>query len=112
MAVDFDDRNNADVDSPRMEKKQPTQAAALRYRYGEDVAPIVVASGQGEIAQKIIELANKSGVPNHPEPALVQILSRLEPGSVIPEETYQTVASILAFIWHLDGKYDKNKNLG
>ena len=41
----------------------PTQrAAALRYRAG-DGAPVIVASGMGHLAEKIVEVAADNGVP-------------------------------------------------
>ncbi|MCL6591857.1 MAG: EscU/YscU/HrcU family type III secretion system export apparatus switch protein [Firmicutes bacterium] len=86
-------------------KKGPKYAAALRYKPGIDQAPVVVAAGQGAIADTIIKLAGEAGIPNHIEPSLAKILSRLEPGTPIPEETYQLVASILAFIWRMDQQY-------
>lgn len=89
----------------KSEKQQPNMAAALRYRPGQDKAPVVVASGKGEIARQIIRLAEEAGVPTHPEPALAQLLARLELGTAIPEETYQLVAAILAYIWSLDQAY-------
>lgn len=87
-------------------KPDPKYAAALRYRPGQDQAPIVVASGKGKIAETILKLAEDAGVPNHVEPGLAKILASLKPGTPIPEETYQLVASILAFIWRLDKQYN------
>ena len=84
---------------------QPHYAAALKYRPGVDNAPIVVASGRGPIAAAIVKLAEEAGVPQHVEPALAKILASLDPGTPIPEETYQLVANILAFIWQMDRKY-------
>jgi flagellar biosynthesis protein len=86
-------------------KPEPKYAAALRYRPGQDQAPVVIASGKGKIAETILKLAEEAGVPNHIEPGLAKILAGLEPGTPIPEETYQLVASILAFIWRLDKHY-------
>lgn len=86
-------------------------AAALRYRPGTDNAPVVVASGRGKIAEAIIKLAEEAGVPNHVEPVLAQVLAKLEPGTPIPPETYQLVASILAFIWRLDKNYHKKSEV-
>lgn len=80
-------------------------AAALKYRPGVDQAPVVVASGKGKIAETIIKLAEEAGIPNHIDPNLAKILANIEPGTPIPEETYQLVASILAFIWRLDKNY-------
>jgi flagellar biosynthesis protein len=84
---------------------KPKYAAALRYRPGIDSTPVVVASGRDRIAAAILKLAEEAGVPNRVEPALAEILAKLEPGSEIPEATYQLVASILAFIWQMDQKY-------
>lgn len=89
----------------KSKKSEPKYAAALRYRPGQDIAPTVVASGKGKIAETILKLAEEAGVPNHVEPGLAKILASLEPGTPIPEETYQLVASILAFIWRLDKQY-------
>jgi flagellar biosynthesis protein len=94
-----------DVNPGPIKSKKPKYAAALRYRPEIDQAPVVVAAGQGELATVILQLAEAAGVPNQVEPALAEILARLEPGSEIPEATYQLVASILAFIWRLDQKY-------
>lgn len=82
-------------------------AAAIRYRPGVDESPVVLAAGQGQIAEMIMKLADEAGIPNHIEPALAKILAKLEPGTPIPEETYQLVAQILAFIWRLDKNYSK-----
>lgn len=86
-------------------RKKLKYAAALRYRQGVDKAPVVVAAGQGEIAETILKMANEAGVPDYVEPALAEILAKIEPGSEIPESTYRLVAEILAFIWRLDQKY-------
>ena len=85
--------------------KKPKYAAALRYRPGIDHAPVVVASGTGVTAAAILRVAAEAGVPEYVEPELAPVLAALEPGTVIPESTYQLVASILAFIWRLDHNY-------
>lgn len=91
-------------------RQRPKYAAALRYQAGTNRAPVVVAVGQGKLAETILRLATEAGVPNHVEPALAEILARCEPGSEIPEETYQLVASILAFIWRMDQRYGQRSN--
>lgn len=91
------------------EKSKPKVAAAIRYRPEIDQAPVVVASGKGIIAETILRLAEESEVPHQVEPGLAKILSRLEPGTPIPEDTYRLVASILAFIWNLDQNYPQQE---
>ncbi|MGE5581119.1 MAG: EscU/YscU/HrcU family type III secretion system export apparatus switch protein [Bacillota bacterium] len=95
--------------SPQKQRNEPKYAAALRYRPGLDESPVVVAAGKGEIAETIIKLAKEAGVPNHVEPALAKVLAKLDPGTPIPEETYQLVAQILAFIWRLDKNYRQSE---
>jgi len=82
--------------------KDRKTAAALQYRINEDSAPRVVASGQGIIAQRIIELAREHNVPIHEDAELAAILSRLDIGSEIPPELYQVIAEILSFVYSLD----------
>ncbi len=93
-----------DVKSGNKQRKTK-YAAAIRYRPGTDNAPVVLAAGEGHVAATILKLAEEAGVPNHVEPDLAKILAKLEPGTPIPEETYQMVAQILAFIWRLDKNY-------
>lgn len=95
-----------DVKSP---EKNPRYAAALRYRPEVDQVPVVVASGQGDIAALILKLAEEAGVPTRAEPDLAKVLAKLEPGTPIPEETYRLVAGILAFIWSIDQSYHNNR---
>ena len=78
------------------------KAAAISYDMEKDRAPKVMASGQGLIAEKIIELAREAGIPLQEDPALAEILSKIDPGESIPPETYRAVAEILVFIYKLD----------
>ena len=45
------------------------RAVALRYD-GGDGAPVVVASGMGYLAEKIVEVASESGVPVYEDNSL------------------------------------------
>lgn len=78
--------------------KQPKRAVALRYDPARDAAPKVVAKGKGRVAEQILELARKNGVPVRPDPVLTQVLARLNVDQEIPPEVYQAVAVILAFL--------------
>lgn len=89
--------------------KQPKQkpiamAAALQYTPESDNAPRLIAYGKGEVAETIVKVAQENGIPLHQDQALVQLLSHLELGHEIPEEAYQVVAEILAFIYRLSAK--------
>jgi flagellar biosynthesis protein len=86
------------------ERKKTLIAAALKYDREKDAAPRVSAKGRGTIAEKIIDLAKKHDIPIKSDPALVQILSRLDIDEKIPAELYKTVAEILAFVYSVNNK--------
>jgi flagellar biosynthesis protein len=77
-------------------------AAALRYDPVKTAAPEVVAVGRGFVADEIISLAKKHKIPIHADRGLVEALSRLEVGAVIPRELYVVVAEVLAWVYRLD----------
>jgi type III secretion system FlhB-like substrate exporter len=52
---------------------------------------------QGLMAQKLIALANKSGVPVHEDRNLIEILSTIDLTEDVPTELYKAVAEVLAF---------------
>lgn len=85
--------------------KKSQKAVALGYEEKKDVAPKVLASGKGLIAQKIIELAAENNIPIHSDADLIEILSVLEIDEHIPVEVYSVVAEIFT---HL---YEKNEEL-
>jgi len=79
-----------------------TMAAAIEYDSAHDAAPRVTAKGRGNIAGKIIGLAREHDVPVRQDPALVEVLNRLDINETIPPELYRAVAEILAFIYSLN----------
>ncbi len=91
--------------SRKKEKTAGRKAVALRYNPEKDHAPRVIAKGSGFVAQKIIELGQKHGIPVQEDPALVQILSQLDFYQEIPPAIYLVVAEILAFIYSMNHKY-------
>ena len=80
------------------------KSIAIRYDAKSDEAPRLVAKGEGLVAEKIIEIAAANDVHIHQDPAMVAILAKLNVNTFVPEELYQAVAEILAFIYRLDQK--------
>lgn len=76
-------------------------AVALSYD-PEETAPKIIATGKGQVAERIIERANKADIPIHKDESLANTLSRLELGSHIPPELYEVVAEILVFVDKMD----------
>ena len=75
-------------------------ACALRYEEEDgDEAPVVVASGHGELAARIVDAARAYGVPVLRDIPLARALVELEVGAAIPEALYETVAEILREAW-------------
>jgi flagellar biosynthesis protein FlhB len=71
-------------------------ACALRYEEREgDEAPVVVASGEGDLAQRIVRAAEQWGIPVVRDVPLARALAELEVGGAIPEALYEAVAEIL-----------------
>jgi len=83
------------------------KAVALLYRESDHKAPQVVASGRGETAMKIVQLARESGVDIVSDPDLVDLLAKTPPPQEIPHELYQAVAEILAFVYEVNKSYSE-----
>ncbi len=86
------------------EKEKRKQAVALRYRPDKDASPRVAAKGSGLVAEKIIELARKHGIPVKDDPDLLEVLSKLEIEEEVPPTVYVAVAELLAFVYSLNRK--------
>lgn len=78
-------------------KRLNKKAVALRYDEEKRKAPVIVASGMGYMAEKIVEVANENGVPVYEDNSLATILSQLDLGSEIPEELYKTIVDIYVY---------------
>ena len=83
-------------------RERGRRATALRYE--GTGAPKVTASGQGYIADRIIEVARAAGIPVREDPALAEALAALELDTEIPEALYTAVAEAIAWAYALDAK--------
>ncbi len=79
-------------------------AVALGYDKEKHDAPIVLAKGQGEIAQKIIQLALDNNIEIHQDADLLQILKAVDINEEIPVEAFAAVAEIISYIYRQNGK--------
>ena len=76
-------------------------AVALEYHKGM-VAPRVLAKGQDLVAQRIKEIAREAGVAIVENKPLARALfASTEIGDVVPQELYQAVAEVLAYVYRL-----------
>jgi len=85
-----------------MPRTRRSSAVALRYQPEApflDVAPRLVAKGQGFLADRILELARKHGVPIQRDPDLLATLEPLDVNSLIPPDLFQAVAVVMAALY-------------
>lgn len=83
-------------------KNKKQKAAALRYDHEKEHAPKLIASGQGLVAENIINQAKENNIPTLEDPSLIELLAELNINETIPEELYQAVAEVFAFIYRAD----------
>ncbi|KFG89110.1 Flagellar biosynthesis protein FlhB [Sphingobium herbicidovorans NBRC 16415] len=80
-------------------------AVALRYKPGQDAAPVVVARGCDAIAAAIRELADENGVTVLQYPDLARaIYFTSRAGQVVNEGLYMAVATVLAFVFRVENR--------
>jgi flagellar biosynthesis protein len=87
---------------PQHEKKPFVREKAAALAYNHIGVPRVVAKGEGELAKKILEHAEKEGIPIQKNELLVDALLSVELSKEIPPELYEAVAEILAFIYRIN----------
>lgn len=85
------------------------KAVALRYDENRDVAPVIVASGLGYLAEKIVEIANENGVPVYEDNSLATVLTQLDLGTAIPEELYQAIVDIYTYFLKYTPKHSMSE---
>ncbi|MEI3211097.1 MAG: EscU/YscU/HrcU family type III secretion system export apparatus switch protein [Lachnospiraceae bacterium] len=80
-------------------------AVAIKYDPDIAAAPYVIAKGEDLLAAKIKEVARENNVEIVENKPLARMLyANVDIGGLIPPELYQSVAEVLAFVYHLKGK--------
>jgi len=77
-------------------------AVAIGYEPDKHDTPKVLASGFGEIASHILATAREHEIHIHADATLAPLLAHVPVGSSIPEEAYQLIAELLAFLCRTD----------
>jgi flagellar biosynthesis protein len=86
----------------------PELAVALHY--DGHTTPRITAKGRGELAARILELAEEHQVPLHEDPELALLLAQIPSGDEIPEGLYRAVAEVIAFAYLLTDKFPPGFN--
>ena len=95
--------NLTDKKAPIMEIKTQKSAVALKYPKGADL-PFITAKGKGQLAEKIIEVARDNDIYIEENAPLVDLLSVQEVNDAVPEEAFEALALIFAFVLEREGK--------
>lgn len=81
-------------------------AVAIRYDLESMDAPEVIAKGQDYIALKIKEIAKQNKIMTVENKPLARALfAAVEIGEPIPEEMFNAVGEILAYVYYQEGRY-------
>ncbi len=88
-----------------MDKK----VVALKYEKDGVSAPKVVATGQGIIAEKIMEKAKEFDVPIFQNKALADSLLNLDTGEQIPPNLFKAVAEVFVWLMKSEKKVKKTR---
>jgi flagellar biosynthesis protein len=88
-----------------MKQPEHTPRQAIALSYDGQQAPTLTAKGDDALAEAILAIAREYKVPIYENAELVKMLARMELGDSIPQELYLTIAEIIAFAWHLKGKF-------
>ncbi|MCL7750483.1 EscU/YscU/HrcU family type III secretion system export apparatus switch protein [Guyparkeria hydrothermalis] len=92
-------------DETRHTQSKPRRAIALAYD-GTDV-PQVVATGQDELARRIIEVARENDVPAVEDPMLARALAEIDLGDRIPEALFRAVAEVLSYALYVNDRHEE-----
>ena len=87
------------------------KAVALRFDPETDVAPVLLAKGQGFIAERIIALAREHGIYVHDDPELVALLMEVELAETIPPQLYKVVAHVLAMVYRTNRQLARERGI-
>jgi len=99
-------RMMAEVPNADVVITNPTHyAVALKYDEEKFRAPVVLAKGMDNIAQKIKKIARENGVHVVQNPPLARSLyAQVEIEKPIPEELFGAVAEVLAYVYKMNKK--------
>lgn len=90
--------------APTDDSNKPRRQVAVALQHMAEGLPRIVATGQGAVAEQILELAFANGVKVRQDADLAEILSVIDIDSEIPIEALAAVAEILAHVYRANGR--------
>jgi len=101
--------NKNDVNSKKNSLSRK-KAIALKYDADRGTAPLITAVGKGVAAERIIEVAEDSGVARVEDEFQANALSAFDAGARVPKFLFDLVAEVLLFIEDADIKNESRQN--
>jgi flagellar biosynthesis protein len=78
-------------------KTRSKKASAVAYNSSLP-APVLVTSGRGREAERMVNAAREAGITVVEDPGLALLLDAAKPGDYIPPWCWEAAARILAFV--------------
>jgi flagellar biosynthesis protein len=98
-------------DKNKEKDKIKRTAVAMRYDVEKDKAPLILASGRGEVADEILRIADENKIPLYENKDLAALLAKLEIDTEVPPQLYVLVAEVLFFVYRLDKMSEKREKI-
>ena len=86
------------MNSKDEQEKDPTKVVAVK-QLSEDTAPIITAKAEGNLAERLLEIAFAKDVKVRQDKDLTELLSALDVDCPVPLEALNTVSIILERVY-------------
>lgn len=104
------DRPEDTTAGPAEAKVRRDVAVALKHDPQEERLPKIIASGQGAVAQQILEIAFARGIKVREDADLAEVLSAIDIDSEIPLTALAAVAEILSYVYRASADDESPKH--
>jgi flagellar biosynthesis protein len=84
------------------ELKSRKKAVAIKDNHQKLEMPRVIASGEGTLAEQILQVAWANNIKVREDADLVEVLSAIDIDSEIPIEAFAAIAEILAYVYRVN----------
>ena len=100
----------AQENGPTQGVQKSKAAVALGGSHGlASQIPKILATGRGDMAQKLLDWADEQGLTIEKNSDLAQVLVNLNLGDSVPEEVFMAVAEILYYVYEVNAQFKAQK---
>ncbi|MEM8914597.1 MAG: EscU/YscU/HrcU family type III secretion system export apparatus switch protein [Pseudomonadota bacterium] len=85
-------------------------AIALKESAEGDRPPSVIATGEGEVANAILDIAFALGIKVREDADLAEMLSVVDLGEEVPTKAFHAIAEILSYLYRAQGRIDETES--